>query len=185
MKSAITAEVVEPYAEALMSLAQERNITEEIGNSVRSLKALFEESEELRDFVASPLVSPLDKKEVIKKITGEGVNPLLINFLLLLVDRKRIGFVEGILAKYLEILRKLNNVVLAEVTSAVRLYEGEAEKLANKIKELTGANGVEIDTYIDPDIIGGVIIKVGSQVYDASLRGQLRRVSLSLLGGNL
>ena len=100
------------------------------------------------------------------------------------MDKGRISFIEGVLAKYLEILRKLNNTVLAEITSAVRLYDGEAEKLEVKVKALTGANAVELETKIDPDIIGGVIIKVGSQVYDASLRGQLRRITLGMLGSN-
>jgi F-type H+-transporting ATPase subunit delta len=182
MQSAITAEIAEPYAEALMSLAKEKNITDAIGENIRSIQSLFEESAELKTFLASPLVKAEDKKAVIRKIAGEDTNPFLLNFLLLLVDSKRISFVEAIFAKYLEILRKLNNTVLAEVTSAVRLYEGEAEKLIVKVKNLTGANEVEIQTKIDPDIIGGVIIKVGSQVYDASLRGQLRRISLGMLG---
>jgi len=184
MQSAITAEVVEPYAEALMSLAQQRNITDAIGEDVRSLLTLIQESPELNTFFASPLVSAEDKKAIIRQVAGEQTNAFLLNFLLLLVDKKRIGFIEGVCIKYLEILRKLNNVVLAEVTSAVRLYEGEAEKLVTKIKNLTGANSVEIETKIDPDIIGGVIIKVGSQVYDASLKGQLRRISLNVLGSN-
>lgn len=183
MQSAITAEVVEPYAEALMSLAKEKNITEAIGTDVRNLLTLMQDSAELRTFLSSPLVKAEDKKAVIKQVAGD-INPFLLNFLLLLVDKGRIGFVEGVFKKYLEILRKLNNVVLAEVTSAVRLYEGEAEKLVAKIKNLTGASDVEIETKIDPDIIGGVIIKVGSQVYDASLKGQLRRISLNMLGAN-
>ena len=182
MQSAVTAEVVEPYAEALMSLAQEKNLTDEIGNNIRSMQTMFAESPELSTFLASPLIKAEDKKAVIKKIAGDDTNSFFINFLMLLVDRKRISFVEGIFRKYLEILRKINNVVLAEVTSAVKLYEGEAEKLVQKIKNLTGANDVEIQTIIDPDIIGGVIIKVGSQVYDASLKGQLRRISFGMLG---
>jgi F-type H+-transporting ATPase subunit delta len=182
MQSAVTAEVVEPYAEALMSLAQEKNLTDAIGDNIRSLRELFKESPELKDFLASPLVKAEDKKEVIRKIVGEQIDHFLLNFLLLLVDRQRINFVEGIFNKYLENLRKLDNVVLAEITSAVKLYEGEVEKLIKKIKKLTGAKGVEIETNIDPDVIGGVIIKVGSQIYDASIRGQLRRISRSMLG---
>jgi len=184
MQSAITAEVVEPYAEALMSLAKEKKVTDEIGENVRSLASLLKESTELNLFFASPMVNAEDKKAVIKSIAGEQINPFLLNFLLLLVDRGRISFIEGILAKYLEILRQLNNTVLAEITSAVRLYEGESEKLVEKVKTLTGASAVEMETKIDPDIIGGVIIKVGSQVYDASLRGQLRRITLGMLGSN-
>lgn len=178
--SAITAKVIEPYAEALMSLAQEKNNTEEIGDDIRSILSILSESDELKSFFENPLLKAEDKKRVLREIVGEEINPYLLNFLLLLVDRRRIAFIEGICQKYLELLRKLNNTVLAEITSAVRLYEGEAERLSEKVKQLTGAASVEIATKIDPDIIGGVIIKVGSQVYDASLRGQLRRISLSL-----
>jgi F-type H+-transporting ATPase subunit delta len=178
--SAISAKVVEPYAEALISLAQEQNIANEIGDNIRSIVSLLSESSEFKSFLENPLLKAEEKKAVLRAIVGEEINHYLLNFLLLLVDRRRIIFIEGICQKYLELLRKLNNAVLAEVTSAVRLYEGEAERLSQKIKQLTGAATVEIVTKVDPDIIGGVIIKVGSQVYDASLRGQLRRISLSL-----
>jgi F-type H+-transporting ATPase subunit delta len=178
----MTAEIAEPYAEALMSLAQAKNLAEEFGENIRSLISILDESAEFKAFLGNPLLKPEEKKAVLRQVVGEQINHLLLNFLLLLVDRRRIVFIEGICQKYLELLRKLNNTVLAEVTSAVRLYEGEAERLAEKIKNLTGATSVEIQTKIDPDIIGGVIIKVGSQVYDASLRGQLRRISLNLLG---
>lgn len=178
--SAITAKVVDPYAEALMSLAQSQNITEEIGDNIRSILSLLSESNELKTFLENPLIKAEEKKTVLRQIVGEEVNGYLLNFLLLLVDRRRIVFIQGICQKYLELLRKLNNTVLAEITSAVRLYEEEAERLSEKVKQMTGANAVEIATNIDPNIIGGVIIKVGSQVYDASLRGQLRRISLSL-----
>lgn len=178
--NAIATKVVEPYAEALMSLAQEKNNTDEIGDDIRAILSLLSDSAELNTFFQNPLLKAEEKKRVLREIVGEEINPYLLNFLLLLVDRRRIAFIEGICQKYLELLRKLNNTVLAEITSAVRLYEGEAERLSEKIIQLTGAASVEIATKIDPDIIGGVIIKVGSQVYDASLRGQLRRISLSL-----
>lgn len=179
--SAITAEVVEPYAEALMSLAQAENITEEIGNNIRSLISLLSTSNELRTFLENPLLKPEEKKSVLQQIIGNQINHYLLNFLLLLVDRRRIVFIEGICRKYLELLRKLNNTVFAEVTTAVKLDQEEEIRLTSKIKELTGATSVEMESKIDPDIIGGLIIKVGSQVYDASLQGQLRRISFSLL----
>jgi F-type H+-transporting ATPase subunit delta len=70
--------------------------------------------------------------------------------------------------------------VLAEVVSAVPLSEAQASAVKQKVIAMTNAREVELETRIDPDIIGGVIIKVGSQVIDASLRGQLRRLSLRL-----
>jgi len=184
MQNAVTAEIVEPYAEALMSLAKEKNITDQVGDNIRSLKALFDESQDLTTLLASPLAGAGDKKEVIKKIAGGQIDSFLLNFLLLLVDRQRINVVEAVFDKYLENLRKLNNIVLAEVTSAVEISEADAGKLVEKVKALTGAKGVEMETNVDPDIIGGVIIKVGSQIFDASIKGQLRRISRSMLGNS-
>jgi F-type H+-transporting ATPase subunit delta len=125
-------------------------------------------------------VKPENKKNLLKQLLGEGVSPYLRNFLLLLVDRRRIAFLEPILQQYLVLLRQLNQTVLAEITSAVPLTEGQQQAITEKVITLTKAAKVELATKIDSDLIGGVIIKVGSQVIDASLRGQLRRLSLRL-----
>jgi F-type H+-transporting ATPase subunit delta len=98
----------------------------------------------------------------------------------LLVDRRRILFLAGICQQYLAMLRKLNQTVLAEVTSAVELNEDQQQAVKDRVKAMTNANQVELEVKLDNQLIGGVIIKVGSQVIDASLRGQLRRIGMSL-----
>lgn len=178
--SAIAGEIIEPYASALMSLAQSRNLTEEFGNDVRSLLELLDNSAELKNFLDSPVVRPQDKKAVLQRISGDQVNPLLRNFLMLLVDRGRILFLQGIGQQYLVLLRKLNQTVLAEVTSAHPLTEAQQNTLTEKVKAMTNARSVEIAATVDPNLLGGVIIKVGSRVVDASLRGQLRRIGMKL-----
>lgn len=178
--SVITSEVYEPYAQALMSLAKSNNLTDQFGEETKSLLAALEESEELRGFLANPLVKPDQKKAVINQVVGEQVHPFMKNFLLLLVDRRRIVSLEGILKQYLELLRQLNQTVLAEVTSAVELTEEQKQAVRDRVIGMTGARQVDLETRIDRDLIGGVIIRVGSQVVDASLRGQLRRISLRL-----
>ena len=107
-------------------------------------------------------------------------NPYLVNFMMLLVDKGRIIFLSEVCEQYLAALRELKGIVLAEVTSVKELNEEQQRSVAEKAKQLTGANDVELKLTIDPNIIGGVIIKVGSQVFDASLRGQLRRISMRL-----
>jgi F-type H+-transporting ATPase subunit delta len=87
---------------------------------------------------------------------------------------------EAILQQYLALLRQLNQTVLAEVISAVPLTEAQQQAVIDKVLAITNARQVELETKIDSDLIGGLIIKVGSQVIDASLRGQLRRLSLRL-----
>ena len=120
---------------------------------------------------------------MISQITGAGGNPYLRNFLLLLVDKRRIFFLDQILKQYLALLRQLNQTVLAEVTSAVALSPEQEEAIKQKVISITNARQVELETRVDSELIGGVIIKVGSQVIDASLRGQLRRLSLRLTNG--
>lgn len=178
--SVISAEVVEPYASALMSIAQSNGLSEQFGEEIRSLAQLLEHSAELREFIGNPILKNSDKKAVLRQIMGEGSNPYLMNFLMLLVDKRRVVFLEGICQKYLELLRELSGTVLAEVTSATELSEEQLQTISEKVKGMTKAAAVELKTKVDPDLIGGVIVKVGSQVLDASIRGQLRRISLSL-----
>ncbi|MEG4506706.1 ATP synthase F1 subunit delta [Microcoleus sp. F6_B4] len=178
--SKVSTEVLQPYASALMSLAKSNNLSEQFGEDIRSLLNLLENSEELRLFLGSPLVKPQDKKAVIDRIAGSEMNPLMHNFLRLLVDKGRILFLEGIGKKYLAELRELNQTVLAEVTSAVPLSDAQQQTVREKVQAMTSARQVEIETKIDADLIGGVVIKVGSQVIDASLRGQLRRLGIRL-----
>jgi F-type H+-transporting ATPase subunit delta len=125
-------------------------------------------------------VSAENKKAVLQQIGGEELHPFMKNFLKILVDRRRIVFLEGICKHYQALLRKLNQAVLAEVASAVELTDEQKQSVREKVIAMTSANQVELNTKIDPDLIGGVIIKVGSQVVDASLRGQLRRIGLRL-----
>lgn len=176
----INSEVGEPYAQALMSLAQQSDLTNEFGEIFRSLSSLLEDSQEFREFVLNPVIKGEDKKAVLKKVLGDDANSYLINFMMLLVDKRRIVFLEPIVEQYLNLLRKLNQTVLAEVTSATELSDSQKQNVVEKVKAIAEARDVELKTSVDPDLIGGVIIKVGSKVIDASIRGQLRRISISL-----
>ncbi|MGB3263694.1 MAG: ATP synthase F1 subunit delta [Microcoleus sp.] len=178
--STVSTEVLQPYASALMSLAKSSNLSEKFGEDIRSLLDLLKNSEDLRQFLANPLIQSDAKKAVIKQIAGEEMNPLMHNFLKLLVDKGRILFLEGIGQQYLAQLRELNQTVLAEVTSAVPISDAQLQTVREKVQAMTSARNVEIETKIDADLIGGVVIKVGSQIIDASLRGQLRRLGIRL-----
>lgn len=178
--SVVGAQVLEPYAEALMSLAQSNNLIERLSEDVASLLNLLHESPEFQEFLANPLVKAEDKKAVLQRIGGEQLHPYTMSFLKILVDRRRIPFLEGICRHFQALLRKLNQTVLAEVTSALELSDNQKQAVRERAMALAQATQVELETKIDPDLIGGVIIKVGSQVVDASLRGQIRRIGLRL-----
>lgn len=178
--SVLTAEILEPYAQALLSLAQSQNLLDQVEQDVNSVLDVLKESEDLNRFLASPLFNVEEKKTVLQQILGDSVHPYVRNFLLLLVDRRRIVFLEGILKQFQQLVRELNQAVLAEVTSAVDLNDDQKQAIREKVVALTGAQHVDLDVKLDSDLLGGVIIRVGSQVIDASLRGQLRRISLRL-----
>jgi F-type H+-transporting ATPase subunit delta len=180
-QTSANAGMIEPYAEALMSLAQDQNLTDQFGENVSTTLGLIESSPELGDFLTNPFVKADSKKAVVRQLFESEVQPYFLNFLLVLIDRRRIFLVEGICRQYRVLLRKLKNAVLAEVTSTIKLSDSQRDSVVQKVKELSSAAEVELETKIDPDLIGGVIIKVGSQVLDASIRGQLRRIGVSLL----
>lgn len=175
----VSSEISEPYAQALMSLAQQSDLSEQFGETFRSLESLMSESQEFKDFVQNPVIANEDKKAVLKQVMGDA-NPYLTNFMMLLVDKRRIVFLESIVNQYLSLLRKLNQTALAEVISARELSDEQKGNIVERVKGIVEARDVELKTSVNPDLIGGVIIKVGSKVIDASLRGQLRRISVSL-----
>ncbi|MBE9045439.1 F0F1 ATP synthase subunit delta [Pleurocapsales cyanobacterium LEGE 10410] len=175
----ISSEIGEPYAQALMSLAQQNELADQFGETFRELETLLADSQEFKDFVLNPVIKNEDKKAVLKQVMGDA-NPYLVNFMMLLVDKRRIVFLEPIVEQYLSLLRKLNQTVLAEAISAKELNDEQKNNIVEKVKRIVEARDVELKTKVDPSLIGGVIIKVGSKVIDASLRGQLRRISVSL-----
>jgi F-type H+-transporting ATPase subunit delta len=178
----VSAEIYEPYAQALMSLAQSNDLADQFGNDVGQLLELMDESQDFKQFLINPLIKPEAKKAVIQQVVGEQVHPYVLSFLLLLVDRRRIFYLEGICKQYQTLLRQLKRILLAEVTSATELSEEQQASVRQKIVEMSGGQQVELDVRIDPNLIGGVVIKVGSQVFDASIQGQLRRIGLALSG---
>lgn len=180
MKGSSVTQIAEPYAQALMSIASSQNLMDRFAEDVATLLETLAASDELRQFLENPFMKADAKKAVLRQVAGDRIHPVMQNFLLLLVDRTRIVFLVDICQQYRTLVRQVRQIVLAEVTSAVELTDAQKEAVQRKVVELTGAQQVELETSIEPDLIGGVVIKVGSQVFDASLRGQIRRLGLSL-----
>ena len=182
--SGITGGVTEPYAEALMSIAKDSDFVDQIANDVEFILTILAESEDFRALIDNPVIQGESKKAVIRQVTEGRVQGVFYNFLMLLVDRRRIFLLESVCKQFQARVRALRNAVLAEVTSTIELNEAQQESVKQKVKSMTGASSVELDTKIDPDLLGGVVIKIGSQVLDASIRGQLRRINASLMSAS-
>lgn len=176
----VASEIVEPYAQALMSIAQSQDLVDRFSEDAAVLLETLGESDELNQFLGNPFMKPETKKAVLRQLASDRLHPVMQNFLQLLVDRGRSPFLTAICKQYQALVRQMRQIVLAEVTSSVELNDEQTEAVRQKVIALTGASQVELEKSIDSDILGGVIIRVGSQVFDASLRGQLRRLGLNL-----
>ena len=180
MSSIVTSEVAAPYAQALLSIAQSKDQVDELSGVANEFLGLMKDSDQLSQFLTNPIADRNAKKNVILQVLGEDANAQMKNFMLLLVDKGRIALVKPILQQFQSLVRELKQAVLAEVTSAVELTDEQKDTVRQKVQSMTNAQSVELETRVDPDLIGGVIVKVGSKVLDASIRGQLRRIGLQL-----
>tara|TARA_B100000700_G_C14604525_1_gene650682 strand:+ start:92 stop:640 length:549 start_codon:yes stop_codon:yes gene_type:complete len=172
--------ITTPYAEAFLQVAESRNEVDEIVEQTKSILKLWNECPEFSQAMTSPVLEVEAKKSALEKIFAKEVTPSFLNLLKLLADRQRIGILNSVLDRLLELYREQRNIALATVTSASPLNESQQDELLKKIQSVAGTDNLEINLEVDPDLIGGFIVKVGSKVIDASLSGQVRRLGLAL-----
>ena len=172
--------ITTPYAEAFLQLSEASGQTAEVVAQARQILALWNESPELREAMASPVLEIEAKKAALTKLFSDQVSPTFLNLLKLLADRQRIGYLDSVLERLLELYRDQNQIALATVTSAEALSDDQLASITEQVKAVAGTDQVEINTAVDPALIGGFVLKVGSKVIDASLSGQVRRLGLAL-----
>ena len=172
--------IATPYAEALLQVAESRSETDTVAEQAKGLLAVWNGSSELRQALASPVLEPESKKAALAKLFNDQLTPSLQNLLKLLADRQRIAVLDAVLVRFLELYRELRQITLAKVVSATELTETQQQQLNQKVQAIAGTTAVEFDLLIDPSLIGGFIVSMGSQVIDASLSGQVRRLGLAL-----
>jgi len=172
--------IATPYAEALLQVAESRQETDTVAAQARELLALWNGSVQLREAMASPVLEPDAKKAALAALFDAQVTPSVQNLLKLLADRQRIAVLDAVLERFLELYRELRHITLAKVSSATPLTEEQQAQLNQKVQTIAGTQAVEFDLSVDPSLIGGFVVNLGSQVIDASLAGQVRRLGLAL-----
>lgn len=171
--------IAQPYAEAFLELANKDSLDTVI-NDLNCLASTLSNSQEFKKVMANPLVSIETKKSIIKSVFSEKVAAKTLNFLLVLSDRGRIGYLESIITKAIELAYRAASIEIVKVTSASSFTVSQQEALVSKLKKLTGATQIKLEIVVDTNLIGGFIIQVGSRVIDTSLQGQLRQLSTYL-----
>ena len=172
--------ITTPYAEAFLQVAESRNEVDEVVNQAKSILELWNNSPEFSDAMSSPVLEVNQKKAALEKLFSSQVNPSFLNLLKLLADRQRIGLLNSVLERLLEIYREQRNIALATITSASALNEDQQSELLKKVQSIAGTDNLEIDLKVDSELLGGFVVNVGSKVIDASIAGQVRRLGLAL-----
>lgn len=175
--------LVRTYVEALAENVQSRRDAEAIVRQVEQIAALVGESAELRNFLHSPAVPTEAKRELVERLLGElAADEIVRRFLLLLVEHRRTDLLEAIAAALPEELDRRRGIVDVEVRSIRNLSASEQQQLQRVLEQRAG-RPVRIHYRIDPTLIGGVQVLIGSTLYDGSLRAQLERLRARMLGG--
>ena len=172
--------IATPYAEALLQVAESRKETDTVAEQARGLLSLWNDSPELRAAMGSPVLEPEAKKFSLAKLFADQLTTSVQNLLKLLADRQRIAVLDAVLLRFLELYREARGITLARVTSAAPLSEEQQQQLNGKVRAIAGTKDVEFDLKVDPSLIGGFVVSMGSRVIDASLSGQVRRLGLAL-----
>jgi len=166
------------YARALFDAALGEKRLEPVREQLRQLVEAEAAVPELRELLRNPQLDPRSKRAALEDLLS-GADELLRNFLLVLVDKGRAGQLEEIAREFERLAAEQEGIVRAELTTAVELSDAEAKKLLKQIEQAWGQK-VEATRSVDPDLIGGMILQVGSRRLDASVRGRLERLRREL-----
>ncbi|MGE0096236.1 MAG: F0F1 ATP synthase subunit delta [Alphaproteobacteria bacterium] len=170
------------YAGALYELAEPKSQLDDTAKSLKAVKALLGESVDLRRLVASPIIGR-DKqaKAMAAVLSKAGVSDLVSRFVAVVAKNGRLAALGEIAEAFLRLLAARRGEVTVEVRTAQPLAEREMQALSQALKPIAG-DKVALDVKVDPSILGGLIVKVGSRMFDSSLRTKLQRLQLAMKG---
>jgi F-type H+-transporting ATPase subunit delta len=168
------------YAKALFGLATEQKRVEAWSDALVALQAAVDSSPELQDILSNPVYGKDQRRAVVKRLSASlSLDADPQSLLLLLADRNRLGYLSGIVRTFRELTDAELGRMRAQVTTAVPMAAAAEKALAEKLAKATRTT-VLVERSVDPSLLGGVVARVGSLVYDGSLRSQLEALRREL-----
>ena len=161
------------YANALADIAIAQGASAPVIQQLGDLTAAYTQSAELRNVLSSPAVSKDEKRAIAERIAARlGASKILRNFLLVVIDHQRTQLLPEIFQQFQTVLRDRQGVAEAEIFSAVALKDAQKKQMTQTLEKTTGKK-IEAKFSLDPDLLGGVLVRVGDTIYDGSLRNRL------------
>ena len=171
--ASISANIAGRYAQAVFDLIREQGAVDALAGQVESLGAALKDSEDLRKLIGSPLFSREQQENAIGAIASKmGLSPVLTNTLRLMAQNRRLFALPQLVARLRELIAEARGEVTAEVVSAAPLSAEQERKLTETLAAKSGKT-VKLNTRVDEGLIGGMIVKLGSQMIDSSIRSKL------------
>jgi F-type H+-transporting ATPase subunit delta len=164
-------EIAQVYARALFEAAQDADKLDEVREQVGAFADALDENRDLGVFFFSPYFSTEEKKEGLGKVV-DGAEDIVTNFLELLIEKHRMPAVYRIRREYDGLWEEENKLLPVEITSAIELDKDTVKQIGDKIGERTGRK-VQLESKVDPDILGGIVVRVGDRILDASIANRL------------
>ena len=165
------------YAEAALEIGRSDGSIDEWERDLGRLREALAD-EELRGLVEHPAVPYAAKERVLRRAAGD-VMPEALNLVLLMVRRGRPGAIDRMVEHFGELVRRHRGVSLAEVRTALQLEESQREAIVERLHQITG-DEIEINELVDESLIGGITVRIGDRLYDASVRNRLERLRARL-----
>jgi F-type H+-transporting ATPase subunit delta len=167
-------EIARVYARSLFEVAQERDLLDAIREQLRQFADALDQNRDLATFFFSPYFSAEEKKRALKRAL-EGAEETFISFLELLIEEHRMPAIFRIRDRYEVLWDEANRLLPVVLTSAVELDEQTVAAIGDRIREQTGQN-VELSSHVDSGILGGIVLRVGNSILDASIRNRLNQL---------
>jgi F-type H+-transporting ATPase subunit delta len=168
------------YANALADIALEQGAAEPVLKQLTDFSNAYQESVELRNFLASPAVEREDKHGVIEKLAARlGASKIIRNFLFLMIDNQRTTLLPQMLDSLQLVLQQRQGVAEASVVSATPLNDAQKAQLQQTFEKLTGKK-IQAKYSQDPTLLGGALVRIGDTIYDGSLRNRLNQMRARL-----
>lgn len=168
------------YAKAFFSLAKEKNRMDTLKTDIEKVFTVCNQSTDFILLLESPVVSTSKKSELITKIFKGEVDALTLNFLLLITKNKRESFIPIICRNFLELIRKDQNIKSAVLITATEINPKIIDKIVTLMEKELNAK-VELSVEVEPEIIGGMILRIGDKQLDSSVNTQLKKIKQQLL----
>ncbi|HEX7852921.1 MAG TPA: F0F1 ATP synthase subunit delta [Sphingobium sp.] len=178
----IQASLAGRYALALFELARDNGQIDSVGQSLSTVKTALAEVADFRALVSSPLVSRDAAEKAVAGVAASlKLDPLTTKFLGVLANNRRLGKLSGMIRAFETLVSAHKGETRAEVTSAFPLTSEQTDALAQQLRTRVGSD-VLLETRVDPAIMGGLVVKIGSQMIDSSIRTRLNTLAMAMKG---